>query len=113
MPWPTQPTPMEIGRAGESDIQIRWSDGKIVIYPARFLRLACPCAVCVDETTGRRILVVASVPPDVRPLAIEPVGRYAISIRWSDGHSTGIYTWEWLYQLAGELPKQETQPPEK
>ena len=109
MPLSPQPTPVEIGRAGESGIQIRWSDGKIAIYPARFLRLACPCAHCVDEMTGRKVLTVASVPQDIRPLAIEPVGRYAISIHWSDGHSTGIYTCEWLYQLAGELAEQKPQ----
>ncbi|MBI4460774.1 MAG: DUF971 domain-containing protein [Acidobacteria bacterium] len=103
MPSPLPPTPVEIGRAAESGIQVRWSDDSVTVYPPRFLRLACPCAHCVDEMSGRRILTVASVPQDIHPLAIEPVGRYAICIHWSDGHSTGIYTWEWLYQLAGEL----------
>ena len=98
------PAPVEISRAGESDLQIRWSDGKVSVYPARFLRLACPCAHCVDEMTGRRVLQESSVPQDVRPVALEPVGRYAIQIRWSDGHSTGFYTWERLYALAGQLP---------
>ena len=104
MPSATQPTPVEISRAGESDVQIRWSDGKVSVFPARLLRLACPCAHCVDETTGRRVLRESTVPPDVRPLAIVPVGRYAIEIQWSDGHRTGIYTWELLYRLAGQLP---------
>lgn len=99
-----QPTPTEISRAGESDIQIRWSDGKTTIYPARYLRLNCPCAQCVDEMSGRQVLQESSIPQNIRPVGIEPVGRYAISIRWSDGHSTGIYTWEWLHKLAGQLP---------
>lgn len=101
---PPPPSPVEISRAGESDVQIRWNDGKVSVYPPRFLRLACPCAHCVDETTGRRVLRESSVPLDVRPLAIAPVGRYAIEIQWSDGHRTGIYTWELLYKLAGQLP---------
>ena len=104
MPSATQPTPVEITRAGESDVQLRWSDGRVNVFPARFLRLACPCAHCVDETTGRRVLRESTVPQDVRPLAIAPVGRYAIEIQWSDGHRTGIYSWELLYRLAGQLP---------
>ena len=104
MPSAAQPTPVEINRCGESDVQIRWSDGKVSVFPARFLRLACPCASCVNEMTGRRVLRESTVPQDVRPLAIAPVGRYAIEIQWSDGHRTGIYTWELLYRLAGRLP---------
>ena len=74
------------------------------VYPARFLRLQCPCAHCVDEMTGRRVLQESSIPQDVHPVAVVPVGRYAIQLRWSDGHSTGIYTWEKLFKLAGQLP---------
>lgn len=98
------PTPIEITRAGKHDVLVRWSNGKTLVYPARFLRLACPCAMCVDETSGQRVLREASVPEDVHPVAIEAVGRYAITIQFSDGHSTGIYTWERLHELAGQLP---------
>ena len=99
----TQPTPLEIGRANDHDVRIRWRDGADKIYPARALRLKCPCAMCVDENTGLRILKEPGVPLDVHPLKIEPVGRYAIAIHWSDGHNTGIYTWEWLYELGTRL----------
>ncbi|HWP84635.1 MAG TPA: DUF971 domain-containing protein [Terriglobia bacterium] len=97
------PTPLEIGRANQHDVRIRWSDGSETVYPARTLRLQCPCALCVDETTGLRILKEPAVPQDVHPLRIDPVGRYAIAIQWSDGHNTGIYTWEWLYALGQRL----------
>lgn len=93
------PSPVEVGRSGQHDIRIRWNDGSESIYIARNLRLECPCAHCVDENTGLRILKDPSVPQDVQPTAIEPVGRYGISVYWSDGHSTGIYTWEKLYGL--------------
>ena len=46
--------------------------------------------------TGRPLLDPVTVPESVAPLAIEPVGAYAIRIRWSDGHATGIYTWRML-----------------
>lgn len=98
---PSTPIPLEIGRANEHDVRVRWNDGRETIFPARFLRLSCPCAACVEEMTGQRVVQESSIPADVHPLSIDPVGRYAIHILWSDGHNTGIYTWEWLNELAG------------
>lgn len=109
---PEQPSdfrPVEIGRANEHDVKIHWNNGAEVIYPARFLRLNCPCAVCVDELTGEKRLQEGSVPADVHPVGIDPVGHYAIQIYWSDGHTTGIYTWERLMQLMMAL--RDDQPP--
>jgi DUF971 family protein len=54
--------------------------------------------------TGVRRLQESSLPKDVHPEAIHPVGRYAIQIYYSDGHSTGIYTWEKLRALAAAIP---------
>jgi DUF971 family protein len=92
------PVPVEIGRANEHDVRIRWQDGHQSVYPARALRLACPCAGCVDEVTGIVRVIATSVPANVHPLRIEPIGRYAIAIHWSDGHHTGIYAFELLRQ---------------
>jgi DUF971 family protein len=94
------PSPLEIGRSGQHDIKVKWNDGSETTYIARRLRLECPCAQCVDETTGVRIVKESAIPEDVHPTAIEPVGRYGISIYWSDSHSTGIYTWEKLFALS-------------
>lgn len=91
--------PIEVGRANQHDVKIMWQDGHEGIYPARELRLACPCAACVDEVTGQRRLAASSVPQNVHPLKIDLVGRYAISIQWSDGHNTGIYSFELLRAL--------------
>jgi DUF971 family protein len=98
------PTPIEVGRANAHDVKIRWDNGRETVYPARFLRMSCPCAGCIEEMTGRKMLSEDSVPVDVHPLGIFPVGRYAIQIQWSDGHQTGIFTWERLYQMAEQLP---------
>ena len=92
----SMPMPVEIGRANQHDLKIIWYDGHISIYPARALRLACPCAGCVDEMTGVVRVIATSVPHDVHPLKIDLIGRYAISIQWSDGHQTGIYAFEYL-----------------
>ena len=91
--------PLEVGRANQHDLKITWPDGHVSVYPARALRLACPCAACVDEVTGRVLVLARHVAQDVRPVKIEPVGRYAITIHWSDGHHTGIYPYPRLRQL--------------
>jgi DUF971 family protein len=53
----------------------------------------------VEEMTGRPILVPEMVPEEVHPLAVNYVGRYALQFVWSDGHQTGIYTFEYLRNL--------------
>jgi ATP-binding protein involved in chromosome partitioning len=75
--------------------------GPETFYPARPLRLACPCAGCVEEMSGRPLLDPAKVPADVRPVSISLVGAYGLRILWSDGHGTGIYTFE---RLRGAVP---------
>lgn len=92
------PEAIDVGSGGE--IVIHWLRGGAVTIPAVRLRDACPCAHCVEEGTGRKLLDPASIPEGIRPLQITPVGNYAIQIHWSDGHSTGIYSWETLRQLS-------------
>ncbi len=83
-------------------LAIRWEDGHESVYTPHFLRMNCPCAGCVDEMTGERILTPAMVRADVHPRAIHYVGRYAIQFLWSDGHETGIYPFEYLRRLDSE-----------
>ena len=94
-PHPVRVTPFPNGEIG-----IAWSDGRETYYDGHTLRCACACATCVDEMTGQKVLDDSRVPRDIRPLEIHPVGNYGISIRWSDGHDTGIYTHERLRELA-------------
>ena len=93
------PFPSEISRVNQHDVKIRWQDAHESVYLARELRLACPCAGCVDEMTGVVRVISTSIPQDVHPLKIEPVGRYAITIHWSDGHHTGIYAFDRLRKM--------------
>jgi DUF971 family protein len=92
-------TPTEIRQQGPRELGIAWGDGVKSVYDVRALRLACGCASCIDEWTGEERLDPDSVPEDVHPLRIEPVGRYAIQIEWSDGHSSGIYPFRRLREL--------------
>ena len=85
------PMPDEIVGLLRSTITFKWPDGHESRYKARDLRLACRCAMCIEETSGRALLEPATMPPQVQAKQIELVGQYAILIQWSDGHSTGIY----------------------
>lgn len=92
-------TPTAIQQKGPRTLGIRWADGVETDLDVRALRLACGCARCVDEWSGEGQLDPASVPEDVHPLRIEGVGRYAIQIDWSDGHTSGIYPFRRLRAL--------------
>ena len=81
-------------------LKMRWNDGQETEHAARDLRLSCPCANCIEEGTGRKILDPKTVAPDVLLLVVEPVGRYGLSFVWSDGHKTGIFAWPYLRGLA-------------
>lgn len=82
-----------------SRLEIQWKDGHVSLFLPRYLRLACPCAGCVDEMTGQRMLVPSMVPEGIYPTAIHYVGRYALQFVWSDGHDTGLYSFETLRNL--------------
>ena len=89
--------PLEIGPTeDEARLRIRWKDGVASEYVPRHLRLLCPCASCVDELTGVRMVSTEHVDDSVYPMAIHYVGQYALQFVWSDGHSTGLYTFEYL-----------------
>ncbi len=90
--------PQRIHRGGH-EVVITWGDDHVGTYAARDLRLACQCAGCREEMTGRPLLDPATVPQDVEAASIQLVGSYAIRIDWSDGHGTGIYTYEQLAAL--------------
>ncbi len=89
----------EIWQVDERTLGVLWTDQKESRFDVVDLRKQCPCAVCTDEMTGKRKLVLTSIPETVRPVLIKSVGRYALSIRFGDGHDTGIYTFEYLKRL--------------
>jgi ATP-binding protein involved in chromosome partitioning len=95
------PVPYAITRRDDG-LLIEWdAAGHSWVYPARALRLACPCAACVEEMSGRPLLDPGTIPESIRPLSVALVGGYGIRISWSDGHGTGIYTFERLRRDCG------------
>ena len=91
--------PVDMGVADDGTLQIQWPEGVTTSHQPYDLRLACVCAGCVDETTGQRTLDPSSVPLDIRVTRAGLVGRYAIALSFSDGHSSGLYTFERLRAL--------------
>ena len=88
----------------EAVLEVAWADGQVDRFPYRFLRAECPCASCRDEWTGERIFREESIQSGLKLEGMEPIGTYAVQIAWSDGHSSGLYTWEALRQLSGQIP---------
>jgi DUF971 family protein len=95
------PVPYVIERVDDGrEITFQWEEqGHVGRYPARYLRLACQCAACVEEVSGRQILDPHTIPEDIRALSVRLVGQYAVYFGWSDGHSTGIYPYEFLLEI--------------
>jgi DUF971 family protein len=91
--------PTEISQESNARLRITWADGRACEYDASTLRRACPCAQCVDEWTGERTLKPQAVSDEVQIGDVTIVGRYALNFRWSDGHETGIYSFQYLRDL--------------
>ena len=92
-------TPTNIEQIRRESIRVTWSDGHISSYEARALRLSCPCALCRDEWSGRMLVDPQKIPDDIQIERVELVGRYALAASYSDGHGTGIYSFEVLRDL--------------
>lgn len=95
--------PVSIKLAGENKaVVVHWSDGHVSVYPYAYLRGKCPCATC--EELGPPAEKPLSPLPILGQKALAPeraelVGRYALQIFWSDGHSAGIYSFDYLRAL--------------
>lgn len=96
------PTALKIDE--ENRLLIDWSDGQRRRYRVRALRDACPCATCREKRSQPSdpmqlpTLTMAEAQP-LRILGMKPLGNYAYGIHFSDGHDTGIYTFELLREL--------------
>lgn len=93
------PLPQNIDAPTPDAVRILWRDGHESVYENLFLRVSCPCAGCVNEWTGERTVNPATIPPGIRPTSWHLVGQYALSIAFSDGHGTGIYSFDLLREL--------------
>ncbi len=94
-----QKTPIGLLRRDPRTLSILWEDGHRDDFDVRDLRLACPCALCISEITGEKLLDPKTIRSDMSPRQIMSIGNYAIKVDWNDGHNTGIYSFESLRAL--------------
>lgn len=95
----TYTVPMDLSRTSDDKLTITWTSGRVQQIPVRELRLKCPCASCIDEFTGQPLLDPQTVPQDILPVFIKSVGRYAFTVEWSDGHHTGIFSFDYILKM--------------
>jgi len=92
------PQPTEIVlHQGSRILELAFSDGRTFRLPCEFLRVYSPSAEVRGHGPGQEVLQAGK--REVGITAIEPVGGYAVRLVFSDGHGTGLYSWEYLYHL--------------
>jgi DUF971 family protein len=92
-PWPAE---LRLKKA-EKVLEIAFEDGKRFRLPAEYLRVESPSAEVQGHGPGQKQLVAGRA--NVAITAVEPVGNYAVRLRFDDGHDTGIFSWPYLYEL--------------
>ncbi|XZE32116.1 gamma-butyrobetaine hydroxylase-like domain-containing protein [Pirellulaceae bacterium SH501] len=107
--------PKSLKLSPRKSLEIEWDDGKVLDYPFRHLRDSCPCATCKEKkraSEGKPSNPLAILSPsETVPLAIadmRPVGNYAYNIGFSDGHTSGLFTIEYLRQIGRPMPQSDT-----
>jgi len=98
-PWPTE---LRLMRA-EKQLYVTYDDGRRFTLPAEYLRVESPSAEVQGHGPGQRVIIAGRA--HVGIMDLETVGNYAVRIKFDDLHDTGIYSWDYLYQLGVEQPK--------
>jgi DUF971 family protein len=98
-PWPVE---LRLKRAAKR-LDIEFDDGKEFSLPAEYLRVESPSAEVQGHGPGEKIIVAERA--HVGIIDLEPVGNYAVRIKFDDLHDTGIYSWDYFYQLGVEYDK--------
>lgn len=98
---PTTPTPVALTvHARSRQLEVSFSDGASFRIPFELMRVYSPSAEVQGHGPGQEVLQTGKREVDI--VALEPVGHYAIQPRFSDGHDSGIFTWELLYRLGAQ-----------
>ena len=91
--------PVQIVQESPSEVSIKWSDDTESRFTAAALRRSCPCAGCINEWTGEKMLDAGKISDDLTFRKVAIVGRYALNFDFSDGHETGIFSFKYLKDL--------------
>lgn len=87
----------------ERILELVWDSQNTSRLPFQKIRQDCRCAMCIDEFTGKQLLDPATIPETLGVEEISISGNYALRIRWSDSHDSGLFTWNHLHDLAERL----------
>ena len=98
----TKPTEINFHKVSRI-LELSFSDGTHFQLPAEYLRVYSPSAEVQGHGPGQEVLQLGK--EDVNITRLEPVGHYAINLTFDDNHDTGIYSWEYLYQLGAHYDK--------
>ena len=90
-------------RRAENMLEVGFSDGSRASLPAEYLRVESPSAEVQGHSPAERQLVAGKATVGIT--GVEAVGNYAVRLVFSDGHDTGIYSWDILYRLGREQPQ--------
>jgi DUF971 family protein len=103
------PKSVKVHVTSGTGVDIEWDDGHRTHYSFQWLRDACPCATCTEDRnghnrkTGEPVKAAPALLPlykePIKPKQVKPVGRYALNFDWNDGHSSGIYSWDYLREM--------------
>ena len=91
--------PIQIIEESPTEVTIEWSDGSESRFTAVELRRSCPCAGCINEWTGEKMLDPEKIADNLTFRSVALVGRYALNFQFSDGHETGIFSFKYLRDL--------------
>lgn len=96
-------SPTQIKKTDNNSLLVKWNDGNENEIPLTKLRDECPCVNCKGESVIFESYIPIKAPFKAAGYyeiaSIEAVGNYAVSIKWKDGHDTGIYSWDILRKL--------------
>ena len=98
-------TPIRLNLKKDEKLEIDWQDGKQSVYTISLLRTMCPCAQCKtvrQESAGKKSLLTilpGNYSSPLSAVSAELVGNYALKIEWSDGHGSGIYSFQFLREM--------------
>ncbi|HMN48260.1 MAG TPA: DUF971 domain-containing protein [Ignavibacteriaceae bacterium] len=96
--------PAKIKLVGKKNLLILWDDGQQDLLDLKMLRKLCPCATCLAEREKQnKMYIPIFTENQITVKSINQVGKYAVQITWNDGHSTGIYEYPFLRNLAGKM----------
>jgi DUF971 family protein len=103
------PKKVRVKKTEGTGVEIDWKDGHQSVWSFEWLRNACPCATCHEdrektsrlpgEAKAKEQTLLKMYEAPIRPLEVTPVGKYALKFKWSDGHESGIYSWEYLRRV--------------